>query len=71
MAKKKEYQVSIGYKAVIQVTVKSEDAEKAKLDALDYFRQYEHFGNKSEILDSNFGADGVVDMDATWNMVQS
>jgi hypothetical protein len=71
MAKKINYSVTIGYKAVIQIDIKADNEEDAKKQALEYFNQYRFFGNKSTINDDNYKVEGILNMDATWNMVQS
>lgn len=37
------YQVTIGYKAVLAVTVKAENEEEAKKKGLEEFEPYRHF----------------------------
>ena len=67
---KTNYQITIGYKAVICVNVKAETQEAAKKLALQEFSdKFRHGGsNKIEIQDDHFKVDGILDMDATWNM---
>lgn len=71
--KKTEYQITIGYKAVITVTVKAENESDAKQLALEEFKdKFQRPGsNKINIEDDNFKVDGVLNMDETWNMVQN
>lgn len=69
--KKKNYQITIGYRAVVQVDVKADSEEEAKKKAIDYFEGYRHFGNKAHIADDNYAAHGAVDYTETWDMVQS
>lgn len=73
MSKKKKtnYQVTIGYRAVLQVPIKAENIEEAKALALKEFEPYRHFGNKIEISDDSFRVDGILDMDSTYNMLYS
>lgn len=71
MAKKINYQITIGYKAIVQIDVKADNEEDAKKQALEYLKSFEHFGNKSDIADSNYKVDGILNVDETWNMVQS
>ena len=67
MSKKINYQLTIGYKAVIQVNLKAENEEQAKKLALEEFEKYRHYGNKCDIQDDSFNVYGVLDMDKTWN----
>ncbi len=66
----KNYQITIGYKAVICVNVKAKDEKDAKELALKKFSNQKDklWRNGIEIADDNFKADGILDMDATWNM---
>jgi hypothetical protein len=66
----KNYQITIGYKAVFCVNVKASDENEAKDIALKKFTKKKDniYGNGIELQDDNFKADGVLDMDATWNM---
>ena len=65
--KKTNYQLTIGYKAVICVNIKAENEEQAKKLALEEFEKYRNFGNKCDIQDDLFNVYGVLDMDKTWN----
>lgn len=67
MSKKINYQLTIGYKAVITVNLKAENEEQAKKLALEEFEKYRHYGNKCDIQDDSFNVYGVLDMDKTWN----
>jgi len=64
------YQITIGYKAVICVHVKASDEKEAKDIAVKKFakKKDKMFGNGIELQDDSFKADGCLDMDATWNM---
>jgi hypothetical protein len=66
----KNYQITIGYKAVISVNVKASDEKEAKDIAVKKFAKQKDklYGKGIEIQDDNFKADGILDMDATWNM---
>lgn len=66
----KNYQITIGYKAVICVNVKASDEKEAKDIAVNKFAKKKDniFGNGVELQCDNFKADGCLDMDATWNM---
>ena len=67
------YQVTIGYRAIIQIDVKAETEEEAKKKAVNLFTERERskwFQRKDIMLsDDNYGADGVMNLDNTWNMV--
>jgi hypothetical protein len=65
-----KYQITIGYRAVITVEVKASDEKEAKAIALQKFtnRKDKFFGKGIFLADDNYKADGIVDMDATWNM---
>ena len=66
----KNYQITIGYKAVICVNVKACDEKEAKDIAVKKFakKKDKMFDNGIELQDDSFKADGCIDMDATWNM---
>ena len=72
---KTNYQITIGYKAVICINVKEENEEAAKETALNLFKNYKDkmFSGKSplELQDDNFKVDGILNMDETWNMVHN
>ncbi len=70
MKNKTNYQITIGYKAVITVSVKAENEEEAKKKGLDLFKdKFQRSGSERiNIEDDNFKVDGIVDMDRTWNM---
>lgn len=64
------YQITIGYKAVITVDVKADNEEEAKEIALSKFHKQKNkiFSSSVHIQDDNYNAYGILDMDATWNM---
>lgn len=66
----KNYQITIGYKAVICVNIKADNEEEAKETAIEKFaaQKSKIFKNGIELQDDNFKADGILDMDATYNM---
>lgn len=66
----KNYQITIGYKAVITVNLKAENEADAKEKALEKFADAKDkiFKRGIELEDDNYKADGCLDMDATWNM---
>lgn len=70
MKKNKNYQVTIGYKAVICVNVKAGDETEAKKKAIELLeKQKDKFYTSGiELQADYYKADGVLDMDATWNM---
>lgn len=66
------YQVTIGYKAVIVINVKSDSESDAKEKALEIMRvQLNKMYKKSdiELQDDSFDANGILNMDETWNML--
>jgi hypothetical protein len=70
----KNYSVTVGYKAVIDISVKANSEKEAREFAKSLIGISEKKFTKVkgvEINDSSYDAHGVVDMDATWNMVQS
>lgn len=70
MKTKINYEITIGYKAVICVAVKAESEKEAKEKAIEIIkkRKDRFYGIGVELLDDNFNADGILNMDATWNM---
>lgn len=67
-AKKIEYQITIGYKAVICFIIKAEtkqEAEKIALQKVETIGIYE-----GDLQYENYAVHGTLDMDSTWNMVQ-
>jgi hypothetical protein len=70
MAKKKqtEFQITIGYRAVLCMCVKADNEEQAKQKVLAEFEKVRHF-NKLDIQDDSFRVDGVLNMDETYNML--
>ncbi len=68
----KNYQITIGYKAIIQVEVKAKNEESAKEKAIvqmDKIQSKINSSKNTELVEDNFKADGVLDLDNTWNMV--
>jgi hypothetical protein len=63
------YQITIGYKAVVTVSVKAKNEKDAKEIGLEYFKNNKSFGKKASIEDDTFKVDGTLDMDATWNQL--
>lgn len=66
--KKTEFQVTVGYKAVVCFTVKAENEDEAKKIALDIVKN-DGIYTKSELQDETYSADGILNLDKTWNMV--
>lgn len=63
--KKTEFQVTVGYKAIVTFTVKAEtelDAKKIILEKVKDKGIYD--GN---IEDETYDADGILNLDRTWN----
>ena len=68
------YQVTIGYKACISIDIKAESEDQAKKKAVEIMKkQRDKMFTKTgfDLQDDSFKADGVLNMDETWNMVQS
>lgn len=68
--KNKDYQVTIGYRAVITVDVKANSIQEAKDKAIVRMKKERDkmFGKGDfNLQEDRFAADGVVDMDETWN----
>lgn len=64
------YQITIGYKAIITINVKAENEEDAKKKAIEQMRKSsaKMYSNSVQIQDDNYKADGILNMDETWNM---
>lgn len=68
----KEFRVTIGYRAVVNVDVKANSEDEAKDIALQQFNKerekwYRGKNQKCSLADDTYGANGVIDMDSTWN----
>lgn len=69
----KEYELTIGYKAVIQVHLKASSEEEAKELAIQEFEKERNRwfkpskNQKCSKEDDSYKVDGVLDMDSTWN----
>jgi hypothetical protein len=71
---KTNYQITIGYKAVITMDVVAENEKEAKEFAIECMktRRDKMFKKQGvDLQDDNFAVHGVLDMDKTWNMVQN
>ncbi len=66
--KKTNYQVTIGYRAVITVPVKADSEEEAKEKGLAEFAKSRTFG-KCNLEDDNYKVQGCLNMDETWNAI--
>lgn len=64
------YQITIGYKAVITINVKADNEEEAKKKAIEQMRKSsaKMYSNSVQVQDDNYKADGILNMDETWNM---
>lgn len=70
----KNYEITIGYKAVITVSVRAGNETNAKKIGLAEFTKNgrgSFKGKKVQLQYDNYKVDGCVDMDATWNMYDS
>lgn len=68
----KNFQVTIGYKSVICIDVKAETEDEAKKKAIAIFsKEKDRMFVKQNVnlQDDNYKADGVLNMDETWNML--
>lgn len=65
MAKKTEYQITVGYKAIVCFTIKAENEEEAKKIILERVKE-EGIYKDSELEDETYGAYGVLNLDRTW-----
>lgn len=72
MSKQKtHYCLTVGYKAVLSINVKADSIEEAKKLGLEEMKKVQKriSNNKTDLQDDNFKIDGVVDMDASWNIL--
>lgn len=72
MKTKTNFQVTIGYKAVVVVNVKAENEKEAKEKAVEIFKNRKdkiYTRTELELQDDNYGANGCLNMDETWNML--
>ncbi len=64
------FDVTLSYKAVIEIAVKANSEEEAKKKALEYFRNKERekwYNSKEATLqDDSFKVCGVLDRDESW-----
>jgi hypothetical protein len=69
---KTNYQITVGYKAIITIDVKSNSEDEAKKEALEVLKtnRDKMFRNGNiRLQDDNFKADGILNMDETWNQL--
>ncbi len=68
----KNFQVTIGYKSVVCIDVKAGNEDEAKKKAVAIFGEEKDkmfLKNNVNLQDDNYKADGVLNMDETWNML--
>jgi hypothetical protein len=67
---KTNYQVTIGYKAVITVNINADSEQEARKQALEYFKEKERkkwYNSKNvQLEDDSYADQGVLNMDETW-----
>lgn len=66
------YQVTIGYKSVICIDVKADSEDEAKEKAIEIMKkERDKMFNRQNVnlQDDSFKADGVLNVDETWNML--
>ena len=68
---KTNYTLTVGYKAVLSINVKAETIDEAKKMGLEEMKKMQKriSSAKIDLQDDNFKIDGVVDMDASWNIL--
>jgi hypothetical protein len=69
---KTHYQVTVGYKAVITIDVRTtseEEAKKMAIDILSTNRDKMFRNGAIHLQDDTFNADGILNMDETWNQL--
>lgn len=73
MKPKTNFQITIGYKAVICVNVMAENEKEAKAKAIEIFknRKDKVFKSQIDLQDDTFDAYGCVDLDQTWNIINN
>lgn len=70
---KTNYNITIGFKAVININVDAESVEAAKKVAEETFEREikKAFQKKLNLEDSEYVVAGVLDMDASWNQIHN
>ena len=68
---KTNYDLTVGYKAVLSIKVKAGTIDEAKKIGLDEMKKMQKRISSAKIVlqDDTFKIDGVVDMDASWNIL--
>jgi len=69
---KTNYDVTIGYRAVICATIKAESEEQARETALKEFEKFRSNANKGgnlQLSDDTVEIAGVLDLDKSWNIL--
>lgn len=67
------YEITIGYKAVITVDIKANSEEQAKELAINEFvkNRNKMIVGKVSLQEDNFKVHGILDMDETWGMLDN
>ena len=67
----KNYDITIGYRAVITVAIKANSEQEAKEKAINEFVKSRNkmIGGKVSLQDDTFQVHGILDMDETWGML--
>lgn len=65
------YQITIGYKAIISISIKANSEQEAKEKAINEFvkNRNKMLTNKITLEDDSFKVNGILDMDETWGML--
>lgn len=65
------YDITIGYRAVLSVGIKANSEDEAKEKAINEFVKARNkmLGGKVNLQDDTFKVNGILDMDETWNML--
>jgi len=68
---KTNFDVTIGYRAVICATIKAESEEQARELALKEFEKFRSNASKGnlQLSDDSFEIAGVLDLDKSWNIL--
>lgn len=67
MAKKTEYQITVGYHAILTFMVKCENEDEAKKIALEKINGKGIY--EGNIENETYAVDGVLNLDRTWNII--
>lgn len=65
------YDITIGYRAVITVGIKANSEQEAKEKAINEFVKARNkmLNGKVSLADDTYQVHGILDMDETWNML--